>query len=103
MKFETGKTYSTRSICDHNCIFSITVISRTAKTIKTKCSKTLRVKEYDGNEQVKPFGSYSMCAIIGADDKDLSAVVHPAYAEAAEREAAAVASNVIHHNFIKSA
>ncbi len=73
-QFQTGKTYSTRSICDHNCIFSITVISRTAKTIKivdphdSKSIKTLRISEWQGNEQVKPFGSYSMCAIIGADD-----------------------------------
>jgi len=80
MKFQTGKTYSTRSICDHNCIFSITVLKRTAKTIKVKdphdqhSIKTLRVSEWEGNEQVKPFGSYSMCAIIGADDPDLSVI-----------------------------
>lgn len=87
MKFNVNQTYSTRSVCDHNCIFSITVASRTAKTIKTTAGKTFRIAEYDGNEQVKPMGSYSMCPIIGADDKDLSAVVHPAYAEAAKRDA----------------
>lgn len=32
-KFEVGKTYATRSICDHECIFEIKIISRTAKTV----------------------------------------------------------------------
>jgi len=77
MKFQANKTYSTRSICDHNCIFSITVISRTAKTLKvidphdSRSVKTLRISEWQGVEQVKPLGSYSMCPIIGADKPDL--------------------------------
>lgn len=65
--FETGKTYFTRSVCDHDTIFEITVKRRTAKTIWTECGKTLRVNVYNGVEQVKPIGSYSMCPIIGAD------------------------------------
>ena len=32
-KFEVGKTYYTRSACDHNCIYRFTVISRTAKMV----------------------------------------------------------------------
>jgi hypothetical protein len=32
-KFEVGRTYSTRSVCDHNCIFSYTVTRRTDKTV----------------------------------------------------------------------
>lgn len=67
IKFETGKSYFTRSVCDHDTIFDITVVRRTAKTIWTECGKTLRVSVYNGVEQVKPFGTYSMCAIIGAD------------------------------------
>jgi hypothetical protein len=66
MKFEIGNTYTTRSACDHDCIFSITVVARTAKTIKTSKGKTLRISEYDGREQVKPYGTYSMCPIISA-------------------------------------
>lgn len=66
--FETGKTYATRSVCDHNCIIRVTVASRTAKTIKTAAGKVLRVSEYRGVEQVKPWGSYSMAPIVGADD-----------------------------------
>lgn len=66
--FEAGKTYATRSICNHDCIIRVTVASRTAKTIKTSEGKTLRISEYRGVEQVKPWGSYSMAPIVGADD-----------------------------------
>lgn len=68
--FEVGKTYTTRSACDHTCIISLTVISRTAKTITADCGhrgvKTLRIAVYDGYETVKPWGSYSMAPQISA-------------------------------------
>lgn len=59
-KFEAGKTYSTRSVCDHDCIIRVTVAKRTAKTITTDAGKVLRIGEYEGVEFVKPWGSYSM-------------------------------------------
>lgn len=63
IKFETGETYTTRSIGDHDCIFAITVVSRTAKTIKTVDehgeARTYRTFVYDGAERVS-MGSYSM-------------------------------------------
>lgn len=64
--FQAGKTYTTRSACDQNCIFSITVAKRTAKTITTTTGKSLRVGVYDGAEFVRPMGSYSMAPIISA-------------------------------------
>ncbi len=64
--FEPGKTYSTRSACDYNCIFSITVKSRTAKTLTTTKGQLLRISQFDGEETVKPQGSYSMAPIIHA-------------------------------------
>lgn len=67
MKFEAGKTYWTRSVCDHDCIIRVAVAKRTAKTITTAEGKTLRVADYKGVEQVKPWGSYSMAPIVGAD------------------------------------
>jgi hypothetical protein len=70
MKFETGKTYYTRSAVDYDTIIAITIIKRTAKTITTKTMGrvvNLRVKEFDGVETVRPWGSYSMCPTIGAD------------------------------------
>lgn len=66
-EFQTSKTYSTRSACDHGCIFVITIASRTAKTIKTDDGKTLRIGVRDGVEFVKPQGSYSMAPVIRAD------------------------------------
>ena len=67
-EFQTGKTYATRSICDHNCIIRVTVAKRTAKTITTGEGKTLRISAYGGAERVKPWGSYSMAPIVTADD-----------------------------------
>lgn len=63
IKFETGATYTTRSIGDYDCVFAITVVSRTAKTIKTVDKhgepRTYRTFIYDGAERVS-MGSYSM-------------------------------------------
>jgi hypothetical protein len=70
MKFQVGRSYYTRSIGDADCIISLAVIGRTAKTIKAKTARgiqTFRVSEYAGVEQVKPWGSYSMAPILGAD------------------------------------
>jgi len=69
--FQVGRTYATRSICDHDCIFSFTILARTAKTVTVEVhDKVVRrgIRVWNGVEQFKPFGTYSMCAIIGADD-----------------------------------
>lgn len=68
--FEPGKTYYDRSLCDHECIFSFTIANRAAKTIRTKVQGKMvsrRITVVDGVEQFKPFGTYSMCAIVRAD------------------------------------
>lgn len=70
--FQVGHTYQTRSICDHECIFSFTILARTAKQVTINVhGKTVRrgVFIWDGIEQFKPFGTYSMCAIISADNQ----------------------------------
>lgn len=66
-KFEPSKTYWTRSICDADCIFEITVASRTEKTITTTEGKRLKINSYDGCESVMPMGRYSMAPSISAD------------------------------------
>ena len=73
--FESGKTYSTRSICDHDCIFSVDVIKRTAKTVTVNMkgflkNKRLGINIWDGEETIRPLGSYSMAPIIGATERD---------------------------------
>jgi hypothetical protein len=66
-KFIAGKTYATRSICDADMVIRETIVSRTAKTVKTASGKSFRVNEYDGVEFIKPWGSYSMAPRISAD------------------------------------
>lgn len=73
-KFEVGKTYSMRSACDHNCVWTYTVISRTAQTItisdgkETKrCRVSKSISEYFGREFIYPLGQYSMAPILSAD------------------------------------
>jgi hypothetical protein len=73
-KFEIGKTYSTRSICDQNCIFSYTVIGRTAQTVKIAdkfgkvktCRIIKQLSEWNGSETIYPEGRYSMAPTISA-------------------------------------
>jgi hypothetical protein len=65
--FEAGKTYWTRSIVDADHIIRETVVSRTAKTVKTASGKTFRVAEFNGVEFFKPWGNYSMAPRISAD------------------------------------
>lgn len=66
-KFETGKTYFTRSVCDHNCVIEITIAKRTPFTVTTTDGERFRVKVWEGVEQVKPWGSYSMAPVVSAD------------------------------------
>jgi hypothetical protein len=69
-RFQVGKTYQTRSIADYDTIFSFEILGRTAKTVTTKVhGKIVRrgLSVYDDREHFKPFGTYSMCAIISAD------------------------------------
>lgn len=73
-KFEIGETYSMRSICDHNCVWSYTVVARTAQTITlddgkktTRCRISKKVSEYIKAETVFPLGQYSMAPSLSAD------------------------------------
>lgn len=72
-KFEVGKEYTCRSVCDHECVWTYKVVARTPKTITVTSegtTKTLRIikglSEYRGAESVYPEGKYSMCPIISA-------------------------------------
>lgn len=73
-KFEIGKTYSMRSICDHNCVWTYTVKARTAQMItlvdekgrETKCRICKQVSEWSKAETVYPLGRYSMAPILAA-------------------------------------
>lgn len=73
-KFETGKRYEMRSICDHNCVWSYTVIARTSAMVtlkddkgqETKCRVNKQVSEWNNAETVYPLGRYSMAPALRA-------------------------------------
>ncbi|EGT4048681.1 hypothetical protein ERM65_11935 [Clostridioides difficile] len=68
IKFEVGKTYATRSVCDHDCMFTIEVIKRTDKTITYKEYDTVRrakIRFNDDYEYIR-VGNYSMAPNFSA-------------------------------------
>lgn len=67
IRFQVGRTYATRSICDSGCIFSETIVTRTEKTVTTASGKVFRLSVYEGVEQFFPTGKYSMAPRISAD------------------------------------
>jgi hypothetical protein len=67
-RFEAGKTYFTRSICDNNMIFKIRITKRTAKTVTVEGWRNKRCKIHtaaDGDEFILP-ESYSMAPVFCA-------------------------------------
>jgi hypothetical protein len=73
--FAIGKTYTTTSICNSDCVYSYKVVKRTAATVtminKFGVQKTYRINkklsEYRNAETILPEGNYSMCPILSAD------------------------------------
>jgi hypothetical protein len=69
-QFEAGKTYTTRSIGDADCIISVTIDKRTAKTVTAKVQgqmQNFRIFVRDGIECIRPWGNYSMCPTLQAN------------------------------------
>lgn len=78
--FTVGETYEARSAGDHNCVWSFTVVKRTAKFITiiehggaangVDDGEPFRVgalaDSFGGGEWARPFGEYSMCPVIRA-------------------------------------
>lgn len=67
-QFEVGKTYTCRSICDYDCIFSFEVTKRTTQNVWLKDSsgkiKRRKVRVTLGVETVDPHGRYSMSPVL---------------------------------------
>ena len=73
-RFEVGKTYYTRSICDNDCIIRGKVLKRTAATVTMETIfgvKTIRIikglTDIHGAEAVKHWGTYSIAPTLTAD------------------------------------
>jgi len=69
-KIEVGATYSTSSACDSECIYSVTIVSRTAKTAMVDLGnmggvKRCKIHSYNGREYVMAYGKYSMAPSFG--------------------------------------
>lgn len=75
LRFETGRRYEMRSICNQECKWVFTIIARTDKTItiegedgKTKkCRINQQMSEWRRAETIAPLGMYSMCPLLSAD------------------------------------
>jgi hypothetical protein len=71
IKFQIGKTYNCRSICDHDCIWSFSVTARSEKTVVIHCQGKIdtrrKVRVRDGIEEIDPVGRYSMAPVLRAD------------------------------------
>lgn len=70
-KFTANQNITGRSVCDAECVFSATVIKRTAKTVtitgRDNDQKRCKIHlDTDGNEYVFPYGQYSMAPIMRA-------------------------------------
>ncbi len=68
-KFEVGKTYYSRSICNHECIFTIEVVKRTEKSVTYIYDGKQRrsmIKTDESGEYIKP-DRYSMAPTFRAD------------------------------------
>ena len=72
-KFIVGKTYTCKSICDHNVTWSFTVLSRTDTTVKITGDGKVRTKKVyiddSGNEVVRPLGVYAMAPFLRAESE----------------------------------
>lgn len=68
-KFEIGKEYFDRSVCDHNCIFVIRIVKRTEKTVTfERNGETRRTKLFsdERGEYIIP-DRYSMSPVFRAE------------------------------------
>jgi len=67
LKLKAGSTYYTRSICDHNCIYTAKILKRSEKMVTFKAEHHDRAKRAkihtmpDGEEFFLPNGQHSMC------------------------------------------
>ena len=71
IKFIAGESYSRRSVCDHDCISYIKIVSRTEKMVTAEDSfgrvRRYKVKDYGDYEYIST-GNYSMAGGWAAKD-----------------------------------
>jgi hypothetical protein len=95
--FEVGKSYGTRSVCDYDCIFVMTVVKRTEKTLWIERHGKVerkRITVWDGVESVS-MGSYSMAASWYADRDENGDRIAQEPAQVAQEAAPTPVANVV--------
>ena len=81
-KFEIGKEYFSRSICNHDCVFTIKITKRTAKTVSYEYmgeSRRSKIRVDDSGEYIQP-DRYSMAPVFRAS-REIQAEEAPAVVE----------------------
>lgn len=69
IKFTVGEEVAARSLCDWDCIFRFTVVSRTAKFVTLNYygePKRVTIRIRDGREYCYPLGTHSMAVSVHA-------------------------------------
>ncbi len=71
-KFKVNGNYSMKSICDHNCIWIVTVLKRTAQFVTLKIDNQkepvrCKVRIHNDIEVCSPLGNYSMSPVLAAE------------------------------------
>ena len=77
--FEIGKEYYSRSICNHDCVFTIKITGRTAKTVSYEYmgdSRRSKIRVDDSGEYIQP-DRYSMAPVFRAE-REIQAEEAPA-------------------------
>ena len=80
--FEIGKEYYSRSICNHDCVFTIKITGRTAKTVSYEYmgdSRRSKIRVDDSGEYIQP-DRYSMAPVFRAE-REIQAEEAPAATE----------------------
>ena len=93
--FEIGKEYYSRSIYNHDCVFTIKITGRTAKTVTYEYmgeSRRSKIRFDDSGEYIQP-GRYSMAPVFRAE-REIQAEEAPAAAEETAAAPAPVAEDV---------
>lgn len=73
IRFEVGKEYYARSLCDHACIYRFTVVSRSAKQVVLQDAglglRPIRrgISVQYGAETCMPHGNHAMASVLRAD------------------------------------
>lgn len=100
--FEIGKEYFSRSTCDHNCIYTVKVLKRTAKTVTyiyDNEERRSKIRVDESGEYIKP-DNYSMAPVFRATreyqpEESSAPAQEKTVIELAEEQPQAASNNIV--------